>query len=107
MNNIYVGNLSYDTDEYGLKELFSTYGQVETVRIITDRDTKRSKGFAFVEMSEKTEAEHAINALDGKEVDGRRLKVNEAREKKESRHNGDGGRRYGQNTFGELLNSRY
>ena len=77
--NIYVGNLSYQTSNETLHAAFSEYGTVDAVRIITDRDTGRPKGFGFVEMAVKSEAEAAIKALDGKEVDGRILKVNEAR----------------------------
>lgn len=76
---LYVGNLPYTTEESDLKELFSQYGAVELVRIITDRDTGRSKGFAFVEYATKEEADAAIEALNGKEYESRALVVNEAR----------------------------
>ena len=74
---LYVGNLSFPTTETELKELFGQSGSVETVRIITDRDTGRSKGFGFVEMEEG--ADHAIAQLNGKDFNGRALTVNEAR----------------------------
>ncbi len=81
--NIYVGNLSYKASEDGLKELFEQHGNVDSVRIITDRNSGRSKGFAFVEMSDD-DAEQAIEALNGQEYLGRNLSVNEARGKKEN-----------------------
>ncbi|MDD3806419.1 MAG: RNA-binding protein [Candidatus Marinimicrobia bacterium] len=77
--NIYVGNLPWATTEESLKKLFSEYGSVDAVRIITDRNSGRSKGFGFVEMSDNTMAQAAIKALNGKEIDGRALRVNEAR----------------------------
>ena len=79
--NIYVGNLSYNMTEAELEELFGEFGTVTSARIISDRDTQRSKGFGFVEMSEKAEAEEAIKQLDGKDVGGRNLRVNEAKPK--------------------------
>ncbi len=81
MINIYVGNMSYDLTEDQIQELFGQYGTVSNVRIITDRDTKRPKGFGFVEMEEQEEGMKAIDAINGKEVNGRELKVNEARPK--------------------------
>ncbi len=79
--NIYVGNLSYNMTEAELEELFAEFGTVTSARIISDRDTQRSKGFGFVEMSEQSEAEEAIKQLDGKDVGGRNLRVNEAKPK--------------------------
>ena len=76
---LYVGNLSFETTESDLKELFAQTGSVETVRIITDRDTGRSKGFGFVEMTNNDEAQAAISALNGQQSNGRALTVNEAR----------------------------
>ncbi len=76
---LYVGGLSYNSTEEGLADLFSKSGAVDSVKIITDRDTGRSKGFAFVEMASIEEASTAITDLNGKEFDGRRLLVNEAR----------------------------
>ncbi|MBN2145243.1 MAG: RNA-binding protein [Candidatus Aureabacteria bacterium] len=87
---LYVGNISYNTDENMLSELFSQSGQVKEVKVITDRDTGRSKGFAFVEMENKEAGEKAINDLNGKEIDGRAIKVNEARPQ-EKRSFGGGG----------------
>ena len=78
---IYVGNLSYQTTEGDLTTLFEQVGQVDSVNVITDRDTGRSKGFAFVEMSANAEGERAIEVLSGKELNGRALTVNEARPK--------------------------
>lgn len=86
---IYVGNLSFDTSSQDLTELFSASGTVESANVIEDRDTGRSRGFAFVEMASSAEAEAAIAALNGKEVDGRELKVNEA--KPQAPRNGGGG----------------
>lgn len=77
--NIYVGNLSYQMSEGGLKDVFGEFGAVDSAKIITDRDTGRSKGFGFIEMPNNEEAQAAVSALDGKEVDGRNLKVNEAK----------------------------
>lgn len=77
--NIYVGNLSYQMTEGELEEAFGEFGAVTSARIITDRDTGRSKGFGFVEMAEKSEGEEAVKILDGKDFNGRNLKVNEAR----------------------------
>lgn len=90
---LYVGNLSYDTSDSDLQKLFESYGTVESVQVIKDRDTGRSKGFAFVEMANGQEAQAAISALNGKEVDGRALTVNEARPRED--RGGGGGRGYG------------
>lgn len=81
--NIYVGNVSYDLTEKELEELFAEFGSVSAARIITDRTTGRSKGFGFIEMDNKAEGEEAIKQLDGKEMNGRTLKVNEARPREE------------------------
>lgn len=78
---IYVGNLSYNTYENSLRDIFSAYGQVDSVKIITDRDSGQSKGFCFVEMGSDAEAQAAIQGINGREVDGRQLKVNEAMDK--------------------------
>ncbi|MCK4798466.1 MAG: RNA-binding protein [Spirochaetes bacterium] len=78
---IYVGNMSYDTDESALSELFSEYGEVVSTKVIEDQFTGRSKGFAFIEMANEEDAIAAINAVNGKEVNGRELKVNEAHDK--------------------------
>jgi cold-inducible RNA-binding protein len=87
---IYVGNLSFNTTDPDLNDLFGQYGTVNEVHLVTDRVTGRSRGFAFVTMSNEAEARAAIGALDGKELDGRSLTVNEARPKEES---GKGGKR--------------
>ena len=89
---LYVGNLSFETTENDLKELFEEIGQVETVRIITDRNTGRSKGFGFVEMPEG--ADKAIAQMNGKEVKGRTLTVNEARPMSPRDSGRDGFKRY-------------
>ena len=78
-NKIYVGGLPYSTTEGQLQEIFATYGSVESARVITDKFTGRSKGFGFVEMSSGGEAQKAIEALNGTEIEGRTLTVNEAR----------------------------
>jgi RNA recognition motif-containing protein len=87
---LYVGNLSYNTSQNGLQDLFSQYGQVSDVALIMDRDTGRPKGFGFVEMDDDG-ARKAIGELDGRELDGRNIKVNEAKPKTASR-TGDRGR---------------
>jgi len=76
---IYVGNLSYNVRDEELRDQFSRYGDVASAKVMSDRDTGRSKGFGFVEMNDSTQAQAAISALDGVTVDGRALKVNEAR----------------------------
>ncbi|MCE5309882.1 MAG: RNA-binding protein [Acidobacteriales bacterium] len=81
MTNIFVGNLSYQTTQEDLQAAFAAYGAVERVTIVTDRDTGQSRGFAFVEMTERKDAEEAINHLNGTELNGRALNVNEARPK--------------------------
>jgi len=90
-NKLYVGNLSYSTNETGLQTMFGQAGVVKSVQIIKDRDTGRSKGFAFVEMATQEEAEKAISMFNGKEVDGRALKVNIARPREERSGPGGGG----------------
>ncbi len=90
--NIYVGNLSYNTTDDSLRVAFEAYGDVDTARVIMDRDTGRSKGFGFVEMPNKDQADAAIEALNGKEIDGRALTVNEARPKAPGGGGGGGGR---------------
>jgi RNA recognition motif-containing protein len=90
---LYVGNLPYSVTDEVLEQLFSAHGTVQSAQVIMDRDTGRSKGFGFVEMGSDAEAQAAITAVDQKEVDGRRLTVNEARPKTEG--GGGGGRRGG------------
>ena len=90
MTNIFVGNLSYATTESELEAAFSEYGAVERVSVVRDRDTGQSRGFAFVEMTNSGEASNAIKALNGREVNGRAINVNEARPR-EARGAGGGG----------------
>lgn len=90
MTNIYVGNCSYELNDEELRELFATYGEVDRVSIIRDRETGRSRGFAFVEMADATAALAAIEGLNGRDLGGRALKVNEAKPKREG--GGGGGR---------------
>ena len=78
-NKLYVGNLSFTTDEGSLSDLFEQFGEVSTCKIIKDRDSGRSKGFGFIEMSSSEAAQKAISNLDGSDFDGRNLKVNEAK----------------------------
>jgi RNA recognition motif-containing protein len=91
-NNLYVGNLSYETSEDTLRTLFAEYGQIESVNLITDRYTGRSRGFAFVEMSTEQAAEQAMSGLNGKQVDEREIKVDKAkpRPKRDSGRSGWG-----------------
>ena len=91
MKNIFVGNLDFNTSEEELRELFGTYGQVDRVSIMTDRDTGRSRGFGFVEMTNSEDGEKAIAALNGSQLGGRKLNVNEARPKAEGARGGGGG----------------
>lgn len=92
MKNIFVGNLSFGSNEDDVRAMFEAYGAVDRVSIITDRDTGRSRGFAFVEMSNDEEADRAINSLNGAQMGGRALNVNEARPKTEGGGGGGGGR---------------
>lgn len=91
MKNVYVGNMSFETTESDLRSLFEPFGEITRIHVVTDRDTGRARGFAFVEMTNDEEAVKAIAALNGKEVNGRALNVNEARPKPE-RSGGGGGR---------------
>ena len=91
---LYVGNISFNTSEEDLQQLFGQIGTVDSVKVIEDRETGRSRGFAFVEMSSKADGENAIAQLNGKEVEGRELKVNEAKPQ-ENRSGGGGGGRGG------------
>ena len=95
--NIYVGNLSFNTGDAELRALFAEFGEVSSAQAVVDRETGRSRGFGFVEMPDKAEAEAAIEGLNGKDVDGRDLNVNEARPKADrgSRGGGGGGGRGG------------
>jgi len=88
--NIYVGNLAYEVTEDELKTAFEAYGKVETVKVIKDNDTGRSKGFGFVEMPDNAEAQAAINGLNDKEFKGKALKVNTSKPKTENSRSGGG-----------------
>lgn len=88
---LYVGNLSYSVRDSDLEDLFSAHGSVQSAQVIMERDTGRSKGFGFVEMSNDQEAQDAISALNGRELEGRTLTVNEARPKEEGGGRGKGG----------------
>ena len=88
---LYVGNMSYDVDSSALEQMFAAHGTVESAQIITDRDTGRSKGFGFVEMSSDAEAQAAIAAMNGQENNGRALTVNEAKPREERPRGGGGG----------------
>ena len=92
---LYVGNLSYNVDSSQLEQLFAAHGTVESAEIINDRDTGRSKGFGFVQMSSDEEAQAAIAALNGQQHDGRALTVNEAKPREERPRGGGGGGGYG------------
>ena len=102
MKNIFVGNLPFGATEDGLRDLFSPLGELQQVRIMTDRDTGRSRGFAFVEMVQDEEAAKAIAALNGKDFDGRALTINEARPKpaRSGGFRSGGGGGYGGNRSG-------
>jgi cold-inducible RNA-binding protein len=93
MKNIFVGNLSFTASEDAVRSMFEAYGTVDRVSIVTDRDTGQPKGFGFVEMTNDAEAERAISALNGTELNGRALTVNEARPKTERSGGGGGGGR--------------
>ena len=95
--NIYVGNLSYEVTEEDLKEAFEVFGEVDTVKVIKDKYSGQSKGFGFVEMPAKAEAQSAIEGLNGKDLKGRSLNVSEARSRSEGRRGGarSGGPRRG------------
>lgn len=82
-NKLYVGNLPFEVTEESLQELFESHGQVTSAKVITDRDTGRPRGFAFVEMASSQEAQEAIKSLDGKDFQGRNLKVNLAKPREE------------------------
>jgi len=95
--NIYVGNLSYNTDDESLRKAFEAYGEVSSAQVVVDRETGKSRGFGFVEMPDQTAAEEAIKALNGSDLDGRNVSVNQARPKAErtdrgGRGGGGGGR---------------
>jgi cold-inducible RNA-binding protein len=93
MRNIFVGNLSFSVTEQTLRSLFEPFGAVERVNVVTDRDTGQPRGFAFVEMANDADAAKAINALNGRDVEGRTLNVNEARPKTDRPGGGGFGRK--------------
>jgi cold-inducible RNA-binding protein len=93
VKNIFVGNLSFGATEAGIRTMFESYGAVDRVNIVTDRDSGQSRGFAFVEMSVDAEGNRAISDLNGRELDGRNLNINEARPKTERGSGGGGGQR--------------
>jgi len=97
---LYVGNLAYGISDSDLERLFEAHGTVQSAQVIMDRDTGRSKGFGFVEMGSDAEAQAAITAMHGKEVEGRTLTVNEARPKTEGGGGGGGGGRGGRGGYG-------
>jgi RNA recognition motif-containing protein len=102
---IYVGNLSYDTDEQDLRQEFEPFGAVDSVSVITDKYSGRSKGFAFIEMGSKAEAEAAISSLNGKMLSERTIVVNEARPRNDNRSGGYSGRKSG--SYGGGRQRRY
>ncbi|MCK4645632.1 MAG: RNA-binding protein [Candidatus Aminicenantes bacterium] len=93
--NIYVGNLPREATEEDLRKAFESFGEITSAKIITDRFTGDSRGFGFVEMSNNSEAQAAISGLDGKDLKGRSLKVNEARPRRDDRGGGRGGGGFG------------
>ena len=102
MKNIFVGNLSFDATEGAVRSMFEEYGTVDRVNIVTDRETGKARGFAFVEMGNDSEGQNAITALNGRDMDGRALNVNEARPK-ENRAGGG----YRGNSGGQRQNNRW
>jgi cold-inducible RNA-binding protein len=92
--NLYVGNLSYDATEEDLQQAFGAFGQVTSAAVIKDQYSGRSKGFGFVEMSDSAQAQSAIAGLNGKDLKGRNINVNEARPREDRRGGGGGGRQY-------------
>ena len=102
MKNIFVGNLSFDATEGAVRSMFEEYGTVDRVNIVTDRETGKARGFAFVEMGNEGEGQNAIAALNGSDMDGRALNVNEARPK-ENRAGGG----YRGNSGGQRQNDRW
>jgi RNA recognition motif-containing protein len=103
VKNIFVGNLSFGATEDAVRSMFEAYGTVDRVSVVTDRETGRARGFGFVEMSADDEAERAIAALNGRELDGRALNINEARPKED--RGGGGG--YRGNGGGQRQNRRW
>jgi RNA recognition motif-containing protein len=106
VKNIFVGNLSFDATENALRSMFEEFGTVDRVNLVTDRDTGRARGFGFVEMNNDAEGLKAIAALNGRDLDGRALNVNEARPK-ENRAGGGGGFRGNGGGGGQRRNDRW
>ena len=104
---LYVGNLSYDVDDAALEQLLAEHGTVDSAQVIMDRDTGRSKGFGFVEMSSDAEAQAAITALNGQQHGGRALNVNEARPREDRPRGGGGGGRGGGGGGGRGRGNRF
>jgi len=94
LKKLYVGNLPWSATDADLRDLFASYGSVESARVITDRDNGRSRGFGFVEIDQDDGADRAIQELDGKDYNGRPLRVNEAQDRRGGGGGGGGGRRY-------------
>jgi cold-inducible RNA-binding protein len=107
MKNIFVGNLSFGATEDTVRSMFEAYGTVDRVSIVTDRDTGQARGFGFVEMSVNAEADRAIAELNGRDLEGRTLNINEARPKEDRGGGGGGGNRGGGGGFGGRRNNRY
>ncbi|XP_042064296.1 glycine-rich RNA-binding protein 4, mitochondrial-like [Salvia splendens] len=97
---LFIGGLSYQTDDQSLRDAFSSFGEVDSVRIIVDRDTGRSRGFGFVNFTCEEAANSAISAMDGQELNGRNIRVSQATEKPPRSNYGGGGGDYGGNSFG-------
>jgi len=104
---LYVGNMSYDVDNSTLEQMFAAHGTVDSAQVITDRNTGRSKGFGFVEMSTESEAQAAITALNGQDCNGRALTVNEAKPREDRGGRGGGGGRGGYGGGGGSRRGRY
>ena len=102
MKNVFVGNMSFETTESGLRSIFEPFGEITRVNLITDRDTGRARGFGFVEMSNDDEAAKAMQTLNGREIQGRAISVSEARERSGGGGGGGGGggRGHGRGGFG-------
>lgn len=100
MTNLFVGNLTFQTTESDLRALFEPFGQIERIHIATDRETGQARGFAFVEMTNEEEAKKAMASLDGKELSGRNVKVNEARPREQRSAGGRSGRSEGRGRSG-------
>jgi len=110
MKNIFVGNLSFGATEDAIRSMFEAYGTVDRVSVVTDRDTGQARGFGFVEMSNNAEGDRAIAELNGRELDGRALNVNEARPKEDRGFGGGGGGGRGKSGGGfggQRRNNRY